>query len=512
MAYEFSTQRLHWTFTEAALSLKYAARHAASCARVASAAEAPPAGAPAHAGVKRPRAEEAAAGGGGGGGGADAPPKRVRGEDGGAGAPAGGGAQPYLTLAEEGALLEWASLALLRLCRCAALDRAVTATALVFLRRFYVAGLFVEYPPHEMMCVLRRGPTARAGPPPILTRKRATATQTPPRSTPAVFLAIKVEACPYTEFDELTRRRLAPMEAAWAAECEALLGGALGGGGDAPSGPAAAAAARAAPPPGAGADADPAYLRHEVPMLKGLSFHLTVYHGYRPLAALLRGAVAAAAGAGAAAEGGAPPHSAAWVAAWDGIQARAFAAVDAAALTDAPLLASPAHVALAALGVAVAGGACGGALSLAGAGGAHGGEAAGAPPLPLLPALAAPPDGALAAWAAGWLAARVGEAAAGEGVRAAAARLAALLAPPPPLQQPQRAAPECLLALQQARDQSLVPGTAAHGARLARLREAVAAYKAGKAERARAAAEALKALWKAENAEWGVASLAGAAP
>jgi hypothetical protein len=324
-----------------------------------------------------------------------------------------------------------------------------------------------------------------------------------------VFLAIKVEACPYTEFDELTRRRLAPMDASWTAECEAALSGALAGGcgGGAPPPP---------PPPADVAakwsvDAEPAYLRNEVPLLKGLQFQLTVYHGYRPLAALLRRAVADAAAAGLSLAGGAAPHSAPWVAAWDALQARAFAAVDAAALTTAPLLATPAHVALGALAVAADASAQlarGHALlGAAGAGGAHGGGDGHGDGAPLLPALAAPPDAALAAWVAPWAEAHAGEAGGSDAVRAVAGAVGALLAlPPPPAR---RSVEACLLLLAQARDQSLVPGTPAHGARLERLRAAVGAYKAGKTERARAAAEALRALWGVENTAWGVASLGG---
>jgi hypothetical protein len=341
-----------------------------------------------------------------------------------------------------------------------------------------------------------------------------------------VFLAIKVEACPYTEFDDLTRRRLAPLEATWAAECEAILCGALGGGGGAPA-PAASASPVWAVGAGAAGDADPWYLRNEVPLLKGLSFELTVYHGYRPLAALLRGAVQACAADGVAAGGGgggAPPHSPAWVAAWDAIQARAFAAVDAAPLSDAPLTASsPLQVALAALCIAVDGEAlfseAAGAPSLAGAGGAHAGApgGGGAGPLPLFPALAAPPDPALAAWAVPWLEARMSEAGKAGGttdaVRATATDIAAALRPPSAAAAPQlRPTEACLLAVQQLRDQSLVPGTPHHEARLAKLRQAVERYKAAKADRVKAAAAAVRSVVQHENQQWGVRPVRAAPP
>lgn len=57
----------------------------------------------------------------------------------------------YLSIDEESAILDWASLALLRLCRLAPFDRAITSIALVFFRRFYLRARLAEYPPHEMM-------------------------------------------------------------------------------------------------------------------------------------------------------------------------------------------------------------------------------------------------------------------------------------------------------------------------------------------------------------------------
>jgi hypothetical protein len=58
---------------------------------------------------------------------------------------------PYLTIAEESAILNWSALALLRICRLAPFDRAITSIALVFFHRFYLRARLAEYPPHEMM-------------------------------------------------------------------------------------------------------------------------------------------------------------------------------------------------------------------------------------------------------------------------------------------------------------------------------------------------------------------------
>ena len=147
-----SSQRLHWTFTPATLSQLAQQRHGGSLLRVAGASlpgSPAGAGAGAGAGVKRPRTEDASPLP------AEALQKRARGADGAVGGAAADAPPPYLTLEEEAAVIRWAGFALLRLCRCAGLDRAVTATALTFFRRFFVSGLLVEYPPHEMMCVAR---------------------------------------------------------------------------------------------------------------------------------------------------------------------------------------------------------------------------------------------------------------------------------------------------------------------------------------------------------------------
>jgi hypothetical protein len=52
---------------------------------------------------------------------------------------------------DEEALVDWSSRAPLRLCRAAPFDRAITSTALIFFRRFYLRAKLAEYPPHEMM-------------------------------------------------------------------------------------------------------------------------------------------------------------------------------------------------------------------------------------------------------------------------------------------------------------------------------------------------------------------------
>ena len=161
-AYSTSTHALHWIFTPAALTEEHRRRQSASLAlqsvegsgaqaNGAAGASAASSSAASATGQKRPRPSEEGDNERGEGG-----SKRARAE-------AGGGA----TLAQEQAYLDWCCLALLRMCRLGQLDRAITATALVYLRRFYVRSLFVHYPPHEMLCVVYpcgRSATSRPSP------------------------------------------------------------------------------------------------------------------------------------------------------------------------------------------------------------------------------------------------------------------------------------------------------------------------------------------------------------
>ena len=143
-AFSASTQARYWLFTPETLAAAQEQRHQASVAPSEPAAAA--------ASLKRARPADDEAAGGGGGGGDGGGGKRARAEDGGAAsAPAAAAAAGRLTLAEEQHLLAWCGLALQRMCRGAQLDRAVTATAHAYLRRFYVRGLFAHYPPHEML-------------------------------------------------------------------------------------------------------------------------------------------------------------------------------------------------------------------------------------------------------------------------------------------------------------------------------------------------------------------------
>ena len=354
--------------------------------------------------------------------------------------------------------------------------------------------------------------------------------------------------------EELILRTLRPLDARWRAECCALALAAAAARAAPPAAdaaaPAAAAAAEAAPPatsPRSLAEPDPQYLANEVPLLSGLRFHVTVHHAYRPLRALLRAALSAHAAASSAA-----PAAPVDVAAWDALQARATQLVDAAALTDAPLLATPAHVALAALALAaeasvVVEGGGAGALTLRGAGSGAPGEAE-APPaaaaaaaVQLFPALCAPPPPALAPWVAGWvrsqLSGAAGAGAAGSSASASASSASgsseaaaeegapATLASKVALVQAQvtaflsawgsgaRAAASearalaALAALEAARDPSLLPGTPQHSARVEALRATIAAYKASKAGRAAAAAAAHGELLQREAKQWAVPAL-----
>ncbi len=138
-AFATSTHALHWIFSPAALAMEYEQRSAASAA-LAAAVDSPSAvpeepakgEEPTGAGKKRARPAEEEEGG-----------SQKRSRHSGAGAAA--------AAQSEQDFLDWCCLALLRMCRVSHLDRAITGTALVYLRRYYIKGLFYHYPPHEMM-------------------------------------------------------------------------------------------------------------------------------------------------------------------------------------------------------------------------------------------------------------------------------------------------------------------------------------------------------------------------
>jgi len=363
-----------------------------------------------------------------------------------------------------------------------------------------------------------------------------------------LLAAIKAEACPYTEMEPLILKKLSPLDAAWKAECASLLVSTIeaSGGGD-----GALAGAKASPassksslsdfdsPASAGAS-EPLYLKNEVPLVTGLKFHFFVYHPYRPLKALLREALEACASTSppaAASSGGA--SSKVDTAAWDALQGRATALVDLATLTDLPLLTSPAHIALGALELAcdptvVIGGEGGlGAFSLHGPGGIPD-IAASTTSTVLFPDLAAPPLASLAAQVSQWVKARQsrsaqvdsvpattttssnssssssGSSAGGTGGSGAGAECATVRARVLQLLEQGRSqgtlrgkAAAYYVALCTSRDQSLVPGTPQHAARLESLRALIATYKSSKAARAAAATEAHTALLLREKQDWG---------
>jgi hypothetical protein len=110
-------------------------------------------------GSKRARPEDDSSNGGtAGADGTEPAPKRARlgddssgpgvSADGGSGAaePAGG-----LSLEEEQLLLRACELEAWRVCMAAGFDRAVAATAVGLLKRFYVRTRLTDYPPREMM-------------------------------------------------------------------------------------------------------------------------------------------------------------------------------------------------------------------------------------------------------------------------------------------------------------------------------------------------------------------------
>lgn len=156
-------------------------------------------------------------------------------------------------------------------------------------------------------------------------------------SNVCIFLAIKIEACPYTEVAPFTRRLLRVR----------------------------------------GVEEDDVVTR-EIPLLMGINYQLTLYHPYRPLKALLGEIVEAyalravasgtpsandGAGAGAAASSSSlqpspaaqpqqpflDPADPEFTAAWDALQARAFDLADASLTTDCPLRFTPAQIASACL-------------------------------------------------------------------------------------------------------------------------------------------------------------------
>jgi hypothetical protein len=445
-----SSQARFWTFSPSALASLCAARRRASAALVARAPAAQPAGA------KRARA---AVGGAAAGAGA----KRARGDGGGedGGAPAGsdggsdgdGESVDYISVAEEEAVVDWSARALLRLCRCAGLDLAVTATASVYLRRFYVSGLLAEYPPPEMV-------------------------------TASVFVAIKTEACPYTEYEKLSRV-LARVDADWRTELDSMLLG------------AASADARA---DGASAgdaneeEVELRYLANEAPLLRGLRFHLCVYAPFRPLLALLARAVAA--GVGGA------ERDASARAVWDDVQARALAVAEASlTLTPLALTLSPAELAAAALLAA----ASQSGLTLVGAGGLNPADGSALPSVALWPSLKGTPEPAVAARIdalAAWL--RGGALEGADVVVAAEAGARDIVRA---LENTTPAADavafESVSRLSRSVDPSLCSGTPAHSARLANLRSAADALKAKKMSSAEDAAKAAAAVVQRENAAWG---------
>lgn len=444
-AYSSSSQARFWTFSAAALSSARLARRDASFALVS--------GAPLP-NAKRARADDESAA-------SSVASKRARVDDGsvserGGGVGADGRAGAYaLSVADEEAVLSWSARALLRLCRCKGLDRAVTATASIYLRRFYVSGLFAEYPPPEMISA-------------------------------CVFLAIKTEACPYTEFEPLSRK-LAEADADWRKELDALLVGTPNRSKDAGADEALGDADED--------EIEPRYLANEAPLLRGLRFHLCVYAPFRPLLALLSRAVAAGVGGGERDAGAREV--------WDVVQARALAAAEASlSLTSLALTLSPVELAAAALLAAAATSN----LTLIGAGGldpADGEKLAGS--VQIWPTLEFMPEHAVAAQLTSlgqWLQDALACERAFSAAEAGAREIAAALADVSPAAD--AAALDSVIRLARSVDPSLCAGTPAHAARLASLQGVVAAMKAKKASTAEAAAKAAADVVLRENVTWGV--------
>jgi hypothetical protein len=192
-----------------------------------------------------------------------------------------------VTLEEQLSLLQHYEHQIVDICNACRFDRAIRATAIIFFKRFYLHGAPTEYFPDSM-------------------------------ADACIFLAIKTEACPYTEVGVfcsmlVKHRRIA--------------------------------------------DADLVSL--ELPLLMGLKYHLTVYHPYRPMKALLVEMVTAYADK---AEGVPGSYSSVptrgsllksnepeFQTSWDALQQRAFAFADMSLFTDAPLLYAPAQIGAACL-------------------------------------------------------------------------------------------------------------------------------------------------------------------
>lgn len=143
--YEFSTQVRYWTFTPEELAKRRQDRYDRAQERVSAAPAAASSDVPS-AGTKRQRAELSHG-------------------------------LPPLTLAEEQQLLTFYEHEISRICAKAGFDRAIMATATVLFKRFYIDASPTEFPPASIVHT-------------------------------AIFAAIKVEACPHTELQDLTHKLL----------------------------------------------------------------------------------------------------------------------------------------------------------------------------------------------------------------------------------------------------------------------------------------------------------------
>jgi Cyclin, N-terminal domain len=156
-----TTQHQRWTFSKAALAYRRRISLEETEKRVAAAIEAEEGSAAATAGP---------------------PAKRLKKDGDNGTAPDGSPLESQLLIPATAAnidahlrLVHLASRKVLQLCRETKFDRAIMATAVTYLRRFFVNCTALEHDPENIM-------------------------------TAAIFLAIKVEACPYTEVPDFLQR------------------------------------------------------------------------------------------------------------------------------------------------------------------------------------------------------------------------------------------------------------------------------------------------------------------
>lgn len=493
-SYEHSTQRRVWTYSQTDLASLHSQRHAISVAFTTASAGPSTGEEPVLPARKRPRPDDSN----------DASSSSEPGK------------VAYVSLADEQRFLHWCALELLRMCREAGFDRAILSASLAFLHRFYVHTSMVHYPPQELL-------------------------------TPCIFLGIKAEACPYTEFEPLTRR-LSRFDSDWRSRVHCLL---TQQGVTSVEEQVTQSASASSEGGESFEEPQPWHLSLEAPLLHGLKYQLVTHAPYRVLKSILvlciedyavLGMEGKEGGTGigrsAVAIGNEPARERivvqpstevdraqgllsvsdeAFAVAWDAIQARAFEYCDAALAAGLGLVYTPAHIACAALALSARSDAVFSSppvspppgSQLTGSTQAHGEQKT------ILAAVATPPPVQVAWWVGPWLSehlrrgpspsftsvAAMGSSSMVETPQATVQScLTALVSFMRELQATWAAGPALLSRLEQVRDTTLVPGTPAHAAKTASLRSMRQAYKAAKEAKANAARKAYEEQVKGAKA------------